>query len=135
MLYNNLLSRLVSLLFRAQLAPIFFDYPRTAHGLKKVHIALATFETYLKRGATKYAAGTNVTLADLSLATATSCVEVIDVALLDGYPLIKQWYGMFRREHPALWSIAAGGLAELVALEKQRPDLSHMEHPLHPVRK
>lgn len=118
-----------------QLAPIFFDYPRTPHGLQKVHYALSTFETYLKRGGTKYAAGKTITLADLGLVTATACVEVIDVALLDGYPLIKEWYTTFRREYPALWSIMAGGLAELIAFEKQKPDLSHMNHPLHPVRK
>lgn len=38
------------------MAPIFFDYKRTPLSLKKTHIALNNFNTYLKRTGTKYAA-------------------------------------------------------------------------------
>lgn len=38
------------------MAPIFFDYKRTQLGLKKVHIALDNFNTYLQNTGTKYAA-------------------------------------------------------------------------------
>lgn len=39
------------------MAPIFFKYQRTPLSLKKTHIALDNFNTYLKRLGTKYAAG------------------------------------------------------------------------------
>jgi len=116
------------------LAPIFFDYPRTPLGLKKVHIALSTFETYLKTLNTKYAAGNNVTIADFALVTATLSLEAIEFDLKD-YPLVQQWYATFKKEYPELWKIANGGLKELAAFAKNPPDLSGMNHPIHPVRK
>lgn len=100
-----------------------------------MHMALATFETYLQRGGTRYAAGDRLTLADIALVAGTIGIEAVDGALLAGYPLITAWYALFKREHAALWAIARAGLEELVAFEKQRPDLSHMVHPVHPVRK
>lgn len=38
------------------MAPIFFAYERTPLGLKKTHIALSNFNTYLERLGKKYAA-------------------------------------------------------------------------------
>jgi glutathione S-transferase len=38
------------------MAPIFFAYSRTPLSLKKVHIALDNFNTYLQRTGKKYAA-------------------------------------------------------------------------------
>lgn len=35
---------------------MFFDYPRTDLGLKKTHIALSNFNSYLQKTGTKYAA-------------------------------------------------------------------------------
>lgn len=116
------------------MAPIFFDYPRTELGLKKVHMALATFETYLKRGATKYAAGNEITLADLALVAATICLEATDIPL-DGYPLVAEWYTTFKREHADLWAIAEAGMREIADFNKNPPNLSHLKHPIHPVRK
>lgn len=37
--------------------PVFFRYPRTALSLKKTHIVLDNFNTYLKKLGKKYAAG------------------------------------------------------------------------------
>lgn len=116
------------------LAPMFFDYERTPMGLKKLNIALATFEEYLKRLGTKYAAGDNLTIADFPLITATLCLEAIDFSL-DEYPLIKNWYETFKKENPDLWAIAEGGMKELAHFEKNPPDLSAMTHPIHPIRK
>lgn len=59
------------------MAPIFFDYERTPLALKKVHIALNNFETYLTRLGKKYAAANNLTIADFPLVTATMCLEAI----------------------------------------------------------
>ena len=115
------------------MAPIFFDYQRTPMGLKKVHIALNAFETYLQRSGTKYAAGNNLTIADFPLVTATLCLEAINFSI-DEYPLIKNWYEMFKTEHPDLWNIGKGGLIEIAHFESNPPDLSAMKHPIHPVR-
>ncbi|XP_055386634.1 glutathione S-transferase 1-1 [Condylostylus longicornis] len=116
------------------MAPIFFDYQRTELGLKKVHIALQVFETYLKSLGTKYAAGNNLTIADFPLVTATICLEAIDFKL-DEYPLIKKWYATFKAENPQLWEIAEGGMKEIAFFEKNPPDLSAMNHPIHPIKK
>lgn len=116
------------------MAPIFFDYPRTAHGLQKVHIAIAALESYLRSGATKYAAGDTLTLADLALVSATVCLEAVGISL-DAYPLVSQWYAMFKKDHGELWTIAEGGLREIADFNKTPPNLSHMKHPIHPVRK
>lgn len=59
------------------MAPIFFDYERTPLGLKKVHIALDFFNTYLKNLGKKYAAAEHVTIADFPLITATMTLEAI----------------------------------------------------------
>ncbi|XP_059610053.1 glutathione S-transferase 1-1 [Phlebotomus argentipes] len=116
------------------LAPIFYDYKRTEGGLKRLHISLATFETYLKRSGTKYAAADHVTIADFTLITATCGLEAINFSL-DEYPVLKNWYETFKKEYPDLWAIAEGGMKELAAFEKNPPDLSHINHPIHPVRK
>lgn len=60
-----------------QMAPIFFDYERTPLALKKVHIALDNFNTYLTRLGKKYAAADYLTIADFPLVTATMCLEAI----------------------------------------------------------
>uniref|UniRef100_A0A1B0CHI4 glutathione transferase n=1 Tax=Lutzomyia longipalpis TaxID=7200 RepID=A0A1B0CHI4_LUTLO len=112
----------------------FFDYPRTPIGLKKLNISLATFETYLKRSGTKYAAADHLTIADFPLVTATLCLEAIGFSL-DEYPLVKAWYGNFKQQHPDLWAIGEAGMKEITEFEKNPPDLSGMNHPIHPIRK
>ncbi|XP_055852291.1 glutathione S-transferase 1-1 [Episyrphus balteatus] len=116
------------------LAPIFFDYERSAMGLKKVENALKVFQTYLERLNTKYVAGDNLTVADFVLITSTMCLEAINFDI-SGYPLIKKWYEMFKKEHSELWEVAKVGMLELAEFEKNPPDLSTMNHPFHPTRK
>ncbi|KAF7271534.1 hypothetical protein GWI33_015607 [Rhynchophorus ferrugineus] len=116
------------------MAPIFFDYQRTPLGLKKTKMALDIFNTYLQRTGTKYAATDNITIADFQLVTATMCLEAIDFDISD-YPLVKKWYENYKREYPELWKIVEAGMKEINAFEKNPPDLSHMVHPIHPVRK
>ncbi|KAF5304380.1 hypothetical protein FQA39_LY09759 [Lamprigera yunnana] len=116
------------------MAPIFFDYKRTPLSLKKVHIALDVFETYLKRLGTKYVAGDHLTIADFQLITATMCLEAIDFDFKN-YPLINKWYSTFKEEYPELWAITEAGMKEIADFEKNPPDLSELNHPIHPVRK
>ncbi|XP_050453858.1 glutathione S-transferase 1 [Cataglyphis hispanica] len=116
------------------MAPIFFDYQRTPLGLKKTKMALDIFNTYLQRENSAYAAGNDLTIADFPLITATMCLEAIDFKL-DAWPYVAKWYENFKREHPDLWEIAAGGMREISFFEKNPPDLSGMDHPIHPVRK
>ncbi|XP_051156801.1 glutathione S-transferase 1-like [Leptopilina boulardi] len=116
------------------MAPIFFDYERTSLGLKKVNMSLDVFETYMKTLKSTYSAGDNLTIADFPLITATMCLEAIDFKLTP-WPLVEKWYENFKIKHPDLWEIAADGLREIAAFEKNPPDLSHMDHPIHPVRK
>ncbi|XP_011197016.1 uncharacterized protein Gst1_1 isoform X1 [Zeugodacus cucurbitae] len=116
------------------MAPIFFDYQRTDMSLKKVNNALSVFETYLRDGATKYAAADFLTIADLGLVSATMCLEAINFDF-SPYPLVQKWYETFKLEKPELWEIANGGMQEIAEFEKNPPDLSHMKHPFHPTRK
>ncbi|XP_015589913.1 glutathione S-transferase 1 [Cephus cinctus] len=116
------------------MAPIFFDYQRTPLGLKKMKMGLDIFETYLKRDNSTYAAGNDLTIADFPLVTATMCLEAIDFKL-GPWPRVEKWYNNFKTKYPDLWEIAAGGMREISHFEKNPPDLSHMDHPIHPVRK
>lgn len=116
------------------MAPIFFDYPRGEMGLKKVNLGLAAFETYLKTSQSKYAAGDNLTIADISLVAGTLPLEGIGLSLKD-YPLVEKWYATFKQEYPELWEIGDAGVQEIAAFEKNPPDLSKLNHPLHPARK
>ncbi|KAG5885598.1 hypothetical protein JTB14_024779 [Gonioctena quinquepunctata] len=116
------------------LAPMFFDYQRTPLGLKKTHIALDNFNTYLTLLGTKYAAGDAITIADFQLVTATMCLEAIDFDI-SSWTLVDKWYKNYKSEYPQLWKIVEGGLKELQEFEKNPPDLSHVVHPIHPIRK
>lgn len=61
------------------------------------------------------------------------CLEVIDFDL-SPYPLVKKWYSTFKSENPELWAIAESGLKELKDFAMNPPDLSHMVHPIHPIK-
>ncbi|CAH0552740.1 unnamed protein product [Brassicogethes aeneus] len=115
------------------MAPIFFKYQRTPLSLKKTFIALDNFNTYFERSKTKYAAGDNITIADFQLVTATMCLEAINFDF-SKYTLVKQWYETYKKEYPELWAIVKGGMKEITEFEKNPPDLSHMDHPIHPTK-
>lgn len=62
------------------------------------------------------------------------CLEAINFSLAP-WPHVDKWYKNFKINHSDLWEIAAGGMKEISFFEDNPPDLSHMDHPLHPVRK
>ncbi|XP_017885719.1 glutathione S-transferase 1-1-like [Ceratina calcarata] len=97
-------------------------------------MALEVFNTYLKRENTEYAAGNTLTIADFPLITATMCLEAIDFKL-NPWPYVEKWYNNFKRKHPDLWEIAEDGMKVLIYLSNNPPDLSHLNHPIHPARK
>lgn len=118
------------------MAPIFFDYAflRGELGKKKVELALNALDTYLQRTDTKYVAGDKLTIADIALVTGTLPLEAIRYKF-DHFPLLSKWYATFKSEYPELWAIAQSGLDEIAEYEKNPPDLSKLNHPLHPPRK
>lgn len=116
------------------MAPIFFDYPRSAGGLKKLHHALEVFEEYLKREDKPFVAGDEATIADFPLVTSVMCLEAINFPF-DKFTKIKEWYDNFKAHHIDLWEIAEVGMKEIEEFEKNPPDLSGMNHPFHPIRK
>ncbi|XP_073835777.1 uncharacterized protein [Musca autumnalis] len=115
-------------------APIYFDYQRNEMGQKKVENALQVFETFLKSSGTRYAAGTKLSIADFALVSATLCLEGIGYDF-SKYELVAKWYQRFKQEYPQLWDIARGGMQEISEMENNPPDLSHINHPYHPIRK
>ncbi|CAH0582954.1 unnamed protein product [Chrysodeixis includens] len=116
------------------MAPIFFAYERTPEGLKRVHMALEVFETYLTRLGTSYAAGDKLTIADFPLINTTMTLEAVGVDF-SKYDKINQWYNNFKKNHPDLWKISADGMKEIKYFDANPPDLSHLNHPIHPARK
>lgn len=76
----------------------------------------------------------HVTIADFQLVTATMCLEAINFSISQ-YPYVERWYTTYKKENPQLWAIVDGGMKEIAEFEKNPPDLSHMSHPIHPVRK
>lgn len=116
------------------MAPIFFDYPRNEMGKKRVKIALSTFETYLKKDNTKYAAGDHVTIADFCLISATMCLEGIDFDFSE-FPTVKKWYSTFKKEQPEFWALTEEFMKWVKHFEQNPPDMSKMNHPIHPKKK
>lgn len=76
----------------------------------------------------------NITIADFQLVTATMCLEAINFDF-SSYKAVSKWYDTYKKEYPDLWAIVEGGMKEIAEFEKNPPDLSHMDHPIHPVRK
>jgi glutathione S-transferase len=75
-----------------------------------------------------------VTIADFGLVSATLCLEAIGFAL-DPFPLVSQWYSKFKKDFPELWAEVEPGMKEIQEFNKNPPDLSSLNHPLHPTRK
>lgn len=100
----------------------------------KVDMALGVFETYLSTTNKKYVAGDNVTIADMALISSTLALEACEIDF-DGFPLVTAWYETFKDEHPDLWEIGQAGVNEINAIFQNPPDVSQMNHPIHPMRK
>ncbi|XP_063243439.1 glutathione S-transferase 1 [Bacillus rossius redtenbacheri] len=116
------------------MAPIFYAYERTALGLKKTNIGLSVFNTILERNATKFAAGDEMTIADLALVAATMCLEAINFDV-SPYPRVARWYADFKGDFPSLWRVAERGMKEIRQFDRDPPDLSGLNHPIHPTSK
>ncbi|CAG9579933.1 unnamed protein product [Danaus chrysippus] len=115
------------------MAPIFFDYERTEFGLKKVNMALDVFETYLERLGTSHAASEKLTIADLQLFNSTMTLEAIDFDFRK-YKKIHTWYNNFKQNYPDLWKISEDAMKEIKYFIANPPDLTHLNHPIHPAR-
>lgn len=100
----------------------------------RIDSALSVFETYLSTTNTKYAAGDNLTIADMALMSTTLVLEACEIEF-DNFPLVTTWYGTFKDENPDLWEIVQAGIDEINAIFKNPPDVSQMNHPIHPMRK
>nr|WJR88240.1 glutathione S-transferase [Agrotis ipsilon] len=114
--------------------PIYFDYKRTPEGLKRVHRVLDLFDTYLERLGTSHAAADYLTIADFPLINSTMALEVIDFDFSQ-YKRVTKWYNDFKKNHPDLWSVTEEGIRLMKICAANQPDLSHLNHPLHPARK
>ncbi|CAG9787347.1 unnamed protein product [Diatraea saccharalis] len=116
------------------MAPIFYDYERTPLGLKKVHMALDVFETYLERLGYSYAAAEHLTIADFQLINTNMTLEAINFDFSQ-YKRMNKWYNDFKKNYPDLWKISADAMKEIQHFAANPPDLSHLNHPIHPARK
>jgi glutathione S-transferase len=76
----------------------------------------------------------HVTIADFGLVSATLCLEAIGFGL-DPFPLVSQWYSKFKKDFPELWAEVEPGMKEIQEFDKNPPDLSTLNHPLHPTKK
>ncbi|XP_059053533.1 glutathione S-transferase 1-1 [Achroia grisella] len=115
------------------MAPIFFDYERTPLGLKKIHIELDVFETYLERLGTSHAAANHVTIADFPLINSIMTLEAIDFDF-SKYKRISKWYNDFKQNYPDLWKISEDAMKIIQHFAANPPDLSKLNHPIHPIR-
>lgn len=102
--------------------------------MKRVYGALEVFEEYLKRVGKKFVVADHVTIADFALIASMVCLEGIGFPF-DKFNLVKTWYENFKKACPEEWEVADGGLKIIQDLEKNPPDLSKLNHPVHPVRK
>ncbi|XP_069357527.1 glutathione S-transferase 1-1 isoform X2 [Maniola hyperantus] len=114
--------------------PVFFDYERTELGLKKIYMALDVLEEYFLRSGTRYAAADHLTIADFPLFNANMTMEAMGLDF-SKYIRISHWYNNFKNDYPELWKISEGAMKELQYLSANPPDLTHLNHPIHPMRK
>lgn len=61
------------------------------------------------------------------------CLEAINFDITD-YKFITEWYTNYKQENPKLWQIVETGMKEFAGYVKNPPDLSHINHPLHPTK-
>ncbi|ODM92877.1 Glutathione S-transferase 1, isoform C [Orchesella cincta] len=130
--------------------PMDYDYPRTEENRIKLTHALAIFDEFLKRQQTPnhssgnsaaggrrglYVAGEHFTIADPPLIMATCALVAMDKEIVEPFRNIVKWLENFQVEHQDLWTIAKEGLDGLSYYYKNPRDMSHLKHPIHPVRK
>lgn len=117
------------------IAPIFYDYERTEPGLKKLENALQILEAYLKQSNGNYVANTStVSIADIALIASTISLEAINFDLTP-YTMVMKWYTNFKVKNEQLWNIANAGMQELKEFAQNPPNMSHIQHPFHPIRR
>ena len=75
-----------------------------------------------------------MTIADFGLVSATLCLEAIEFGF-ESYPRVAKWYSDFKKDYPQLWAIVEPGMKEIQEFNKNPPDLSSLNHPLHPTKK
>lgn len=75
----------------------------------------------------------SLTIGDLSLISATLCLEAIDLDF-SKYKYISKWYNNFKNEYPGIWAIAEEGMKEIQEFNNNPPLLTDLHHPIHPVR-
>lgn len=74
------------------------------------------------------------TIADPPLIMATCALVAMDSKILEPYPSVAKWFANFQEKHPDLWVVAKEGLDGLSYYNKNPRDMSHLKHPIHPVR-
>lgn len=88
----------------------------------------------MKRIGKKFVVADHVTIADFALLASVVCLEGIGFNF-DEFALVKKWYENFKKECPKEWAVAETGLKVIQDIDKNPPDLSKLNHPVHPVRK
>ncbi|VVC90671.1 unnamed protein product [Leptidea sinapis] len=48
---------------------------------------------------------------------------------------IYEWYSNFKKDNPDLWKISEDAMKEIKHFIANPPDLTHLNHPIHPARK
>ncbi|XP_068625131.1 glutathione S-transferase 1-like [Battus philenor] len=95
---------------------IFAGAPADEALLGKVHEALGFLDAFLE--GYKYAAGEQLTLADLSLVSTVSTIDVVGIKL-DKYPNIVRWYELVKTTAPKYEEANGIGLMEFKAMVDQ----------------
>ena len=101
MCFNS--SFFYSAIAASYVGPLFFDYPQTEASVQRVHNAVNVLEEHFKHLGKKYVAGADVTIADISLACSMTVLEVVKFDFLK-YPLVMEWYSVFKKENPEMWN-------------------------------
>lgn len=95
---------------------------------------MGVFEEYLRRVGKKFVVADHVTIADFPLVASLVCLEGIGYSF-SKHALVQKWYDNFKQACPNEWAVAEEGLKVIQDIEKNPPDLSKLNHPVHPVRK
>jgi len=114
--------------------PMDYEYERTDDNRKKLDHAVKIFDAILRKQNTLYAAGDNLTIADVPLIMGTAVMVAMEHDL-EPYKHIRKWFQNFQENQPKLWPIAKEGLDGLAYFNANPRDMSHLRHPIHPTAK